>query len=125
MGKISTIVSLGVRLGAVGGTVYGLNQVGAFGDVHQGKAALEKVKSLSLENLVGKEIADQIPAVEMPQEITSTLSTVRYTTSDVTKNFPGYWNSGVESTFTTAANLPDTSKHYLVLAVEEAKKSMN
>ncbi len=35
----------------------------------KGKAALEKVKSLSLENLVGKEIADQIPAVEMPEVI--------------------------------------------------------
>ena len=35
MGKISTLVSLGVRVGAVGATVYGLNQVGAFGDVHQ------------------------------------------------------------------------------------------
>ena len=35
----------------------------------KGKAALEKVKCMSLENLVGKEIADQIPAVEMPEVI--------------------------------------------------------
>jgi hypothetical protein len=125
MGKVSTLLSLGVRFGAVGGTVYALNQVGAFGDVKQGEAAYNRMKSLTLEEVVGKEVADQVPALEMPQEITSTLSTVRNTTSDVAKNFPGYWNSGVETTFTTAADLPDTSKQYLYLAVEEVKKTMN
>jgi len=125
MGKITAVLSLGVRLGAVGGTVWALNEVGAFGDVQQGEAALERIKSVTMEELVGKDIADQIPAIEMPQEITSTLSTVRNTTSDVSKNFPSYWNSGVETTFTTASNLPDSSKHYLYIAVEEAKKTMN
>jgi len=124
MGKITTVLSLGVRLGAVGGTVYALNEVGAFGDVQQGEAALKRIKSVSMEDLVGKDIADQIPVVEMPQEVTSTLSTVRNTTSDVSKNFASYWNSGVETTFTTASNMPDTSKQYLYIAVEEVKKTM-
>ena len=41
---------------------------------YKGEAALKRIKSVSMEDLVGKDIADQIPVVEMPQvRITTTF----------------------------------------------------
>jgi len=130
--KLSKVVSLGVRVGAVGvrvgavgGTVYLLNDVGAFGDVKEGEKALGKIKSVSTEDILGKEITDQLPAVEVPEEITSTLSTVQNTTNQISKDFPSYWNHGVKTTISAIIDLPKTSQHYLNVAVEEIKKAAN
>eukprot|EP00088_Acartia_fossae_P063906 TRINITY_DN7832_c0_g1_i6.p1 TRINITY_DN7832_c0_g1~~TRINITY_DN7832_c0_g1_i6.p1 ORF type:complete len:126 (-),score=28.32 TRINITY_DN7832_c0_g1_i6:612-989(-) len=125
MGKITTLVGWGTRFGAVGGTVYLFNSIGTFGDVKQGEAALRKIESLSMEQVVGKEIADQVPAIEFPQEITTTYDTVTNWSQDVAKNFPEHWNGGVKTAISALINLPDNTKYYCNSAVEEIKKNIN
>jgi len=124
MGRILALVGMGVRVGACAGTLYLLNDIGAFGDIKKGEAAYNKVRSLTVVDLVGPEAAEYLPAIQMPKEIESGLSTVSSTTKDVTKNFGSYWNSGVNSTFSGLRSLPDTVKEYSALAVEEINKNI-
>jgi len=124
MGRIMALVGLGARLGVCGGTVYILNDQGVFGNVKQGEAAYTKACALTLTDLVGPEVAEYLPVVELPKEIESGLSTVSTTTKDVTKNFGNYWNCGVNATFSGINTLPDTIQHYSNMAIQEIKKDI-
>jgi len=124
MGRLLSLVGFGARLGVCGGTVYLLNDLGVFGNVKQGEAAYSKLSGLTLSDVVGKEVAEYIPAIQVPKEVESGLSTVSSTTKDVTQNFGSYWNSGVNATFSGVKNLPGTIKHYSDMAITEIKKDI-
>jgi len=118
------LVGLGARLGICGGAVVLLHDAGVLGDLKQGEAAYNKFKSLTLEEVVGKDFASQIPAVQVPEEVESGLKSASSAVSDVNKNMWSYWNCGVRSMFTAINNLPTTSSYYANLALEEIKNNM-
>jgi len=121
------LLGLGARLGVCGGAVFLMHDSGALGDLKQGEAAYKRFKSLTLEEVIGKDLAGQIPSVQVPEEVESGVKTATSTVSDVKKeneNFWSYWNCGVRTTFTAINNLPETGSYYANLAVEEIKNNM-
>jgi len=118
------LLGLGARLGVCGGTVFVMYDNGVLGDLKQGEAAYKKFKALTLEEVIGKDLASQIPSAQLPQEVESGLNTAKTTVADVKKNFWSYWNCGVRSTFTAINNLPANTAHYTNMAVVEIKNSI-
>jgi len=124
MGVLMKGLGLAVRAGVCGGTLFLLNDLGAFGDLKQGELAYNRVKSLTLADVVGPDVSAMVPEISLPEEVKSGVDTVSTTAKDVTQNFGSYWNCGVNSTFRGLVNLPDTTVHYANLAVDTVKENM-
>lgn len=110
------LTKVAVRLGLCGGALYCTKEVGVWGDSVQGEAALRKLQNFQLKNevhsMLGAEVADQLPDLSLPEEVTDAASTVNNVVTDVNKNLYSYYNSGVTSSLEGLKALPDTVAQY-------------
>ena len=125
MGKLVTLVSLGCRLGAAGGTLYGSQQLGLWGDSKQGEEVFHQLQSGELKDklLADCPITDYVP--ELPDTgLASQLGVVSEAVKDSRANFWPNYNSAVLATTQGIINLPDTASHYVNQAVETVQESI-
>jgi len=104
MQKVATLVQLSVKTGLCGGALYLAHKQGVWGNVEQGEDAWRRLKTAKLSDLVGEEYSSQVPALELPEEVTKVTGSL----VDVSQNLYSYYNCSVRTVLGTVDNLPDT-----------------
>lgn len=122
------VAKVAVRVGLCAGAVYYTKEVGIWGDSSQGEAALRKLQNFQLnevKSVLSADVADQLPDLSLPEEVTDAATAVTNVVTDVNKNFYSYYNRGVTSTLGGLQGLPDTVSQYgqqAVTAVQDMVK---
>ena len=119
------LLSLGCRLGAAGGTLYGSHQLGVWGDAKQGEKIYQELQSGELKDklLADCPLNEYVP--DLPDTgLAAQLGTVSEAVGDTRANFWSYYNSAVISTSQTIINLPDTASLVINQAVEAVQENM-
>merc|ERR1711890_143668 len=109
------VAKIAVRVGLCGVAVYYTKELGVWGDSAQGEATLRKLQNFQLnevKSVLSADIADQLPDISLPEEVTDAAATVTSVVTDVNKNFYSYYNHGVASTMAGIQGLPDTVSQY-------------
>ena len=119
------LVGLGCRLGVAGGTLYGSQQLGVWGDAKQGEKVYQQLQSGELKDqlLADCPVSEYVP--DLPDTgLASQLGSLSQTVGDTRANFWSYYNCAVVSTTQAIINIPDTTKLYVNQAVEAVQENM-
>lgn len=103
MQNIVSVVKLSLKTGLCGGALYLTHTQGVWGDVEQGVSAWRRLKTAKLSDFVGEEYSSQVPALELPKEVTKVTESL----VDVSQNLATYYNCSVRTVLGTVDNLPD------------------
>ena len=119
------LVSLGCRLGVAGGTLYGSQQLGVWGDAKQGEKVYHQLQSGELKDqlLADCPVSEYVP--DLPDTgLATQLGTFSQAVGDTRANFWSYYNCAVTSTTQGINNIPDTARLYVNQAVEAVQENM-
>jgi len=106
--KFISLAQFAVKSGLCAGTVYLTYDKGVWGNVEQGNSALNQLRTTNLSDLIGEEYSAKIPDLELPLEVTSSLTSISGTMTDLRQNIWLYYNSSIKSGLNGLDNLPDT-----------------
>jgi len=114
--KLLTLTKISVKAGLCGGALYITKEQGVWGNIQEGEAAYYRLKNLKLKELLGDELHAQVPALELPQEVTSACDSV----SGVANNLPAHYNKAIVGLCEGIETLPQTVENL----AEQAKQSI-